>query len=138
MKDIDSIKFEDLTLEENRIIIKNKPHKLSDKINVLFFKNIDCKSYNDTFLGLPAYKKDNLYIISLSRNKALQIIEDLYKYNEKREAVITHFFNQKLDKRHLIITKEELAWETEVWIAEMPEHMIHLNGDRFMGPREKD
>ena len=108
MKDIDSIKFEDLTLEENRIIIKNKPYKLSDKINVLFFKNIDCKSYNDTFLGLPAYKKDNLYIISLSRNKALQIIEDLYKYNEKREAVITHFFNQKLDKRHLIITKEEL------------------------------
>ena len=108
MKGIDSIKFEDLTLEENRIIIKNKPHKLSDKINVLFFKNIDCKSYNDTFLGLPAYKKDNLYIISLSRNKALQIIEDLYKYNEKREAVITHFFNQKLDKRHLIITKEEL------------------------------
>ena len=30
---------------------------------------------------------------------------------------------------------EELAWETEVWIAEMPEHMIHLNGDKFMGPR---
>lgn len=30
---------------------------------------------------------------------------------------------------------EELAWETEVWIAEMPDHMIHLNGDRFMGPR---
>lgn len=22
-----------------------------------------------------------------------------------------------------------------VWIAEMPEHMIHLNGDKFMGPR---
>ena len=30
---------------------------------------------------------------------------------------------------------ESLAWETEVWIADMPEHMIHLNGDRFMGPR---
>lgn len=29
---------------------------------------------------------------------------------------------------------EKLAWETEVWIAETPEHMIHLNGDRFMGP----
>ena len=28
-----------------------------------------------------------------------------------------------------------IAWETEVWIAEMPEHMIHLNGDRFLGPR---
>lgn len=30
---------------------------------------------------------------------------------------------------------EKLAWDTEVWIAEMPEHMIHLNGDKFMGPR---
>lgn len=28
-----------------------------------------------------------------------------------------------------------LAWETEVWISEMPDHMIHLNGDKFMGPR---
>lgn len=31
---------------------------------------------------------------------------------------------------------EELAWETEVWIADMPDHMIHLNGNKFMGPRE--
>ena len=31
---------------------------------------------------------------------------------------------------------EELAWETEVWISDMPEHMIHLNGDKFMGPRD--
>ena len=30
---------------------------------------------------------------------------------------------------------DAIAWETEVWIAEMPEHMIHLNGDRFLGPR---
>ena len=31
---------------------------------------------------------------------------------------------------------EDLAWETEVWLSELPDHMIHLNGDRFMGPRE--
>ena len=30
---------------------------------------------------------------------------------------------------------EHWAWETEVWIAEMPDHMIHLNGDKFLGPR---
>lgn len=30
---------------------------------------------------------------------------------------------------------EDLAWETEVWIAEMPEHMIHLNGNKFLDPR---
>ena len=33
---------------------------------------------------------------------------------------------------------ELLAWETEVWIADMPDHMIHLNGDKFMGPRQQE
>lgn len=30
---------------------------------------------------------------------------------------------------------EEIAWETEIWVADQPSHMIHLNGDRFIGPR---
>lgn len=30
-----------------------------------------------------------------------------------------------------------IAWETEVWIAEAPTHMIHFNGSRFLGPYEK-
>lgn len=28
-----------------------------------------------------------------------------------------------------------LAWDTEVWISNLPDHMIHLNGDSFLGPR---
>lgn len=28
----------------------------------------------------------------------------------------------------------EIDWETEVWLADAPEHMIHFNGDRFLGP----
>ena len=28
----------------------------------------------------------------------------------------------------------EIAWETEVWIAEAPDHLIHFNGERFLGP----
>lgn len=31
----------------------------------------------------------------------------------------------------------EIAWETEVWIADAPDHMIHFNGDKFMGPYPK-
>lgn len=27
-----------------------------------------------------------------------------------------------------------IAWETEVWIADNPSHMIHFNGSRFLGP----
>lgn len=44
---------------------------------------------------------------------------------------VTAFLDFKTYKRF----SETLAWETEVWIAEMPEHMIHLNGDKFLGPR---
>ena len=32
----------------------------------------------------------------------------------------------------------DIAWETEVWIAENPDHMIHFNGDRFLGPHSKN
>lgn len=28
----------------------------------------------------------------------------------------------------------KIAWETEVWIADNPQHMIHFNGDKFLGP----
>ncbi|MDE3721415.1 BsuBI/PstI family type II restriction endonuclease [Nocardiopsis sp. N85] len=28
----------------------------------------------------------------------------------------------------------DLAWETEAWCADTPDHMIHLNGDKFLGP----
>jgi len=28
----------------------------------------------------------------------------------------------------------DIAWETEVWIADNPDHLIHFNGDKFLGP----
>jgi hypothetical protein len=28
----------------------------------------------------------------------------------------------------------EIAWETEVWCADAPTHLIHFNGERFLGP----
>lgn len=30
---------------------------------------------------------------------------------------------------------KNIAWETEVWLCEVPNHMIHYNGERFLGPR---
>ena len=32
----------------------------------------------------------------------------------------------------------EIAWETEVWVADAPTHMIHFNGIRFLGPYTSD
>lgn len=32
----------------------------------------------------------------------------------------------------------KIAWETEVWIASDPKHLIHLNGDKFLGPYKEE
>lgn len=44
---------------------------------------------------------------------------------------VTAFLDYKTYKSFL----DKLAWDTEVWIADKPDHMVHLNGDRFLGPR---
>jgi type II restriction enzyme len=31
----------------------------------------------------------------------------------------------------------DIAWETEVWIADNPDHLIHFNGSKFFGPYHK-
>lgn len=43
---------------------------------------------------------------------------------------VSCFPNRSVMRRFLA----DLAWETEVWLASDPTHMIHLNGDRFLGP----
>ena len=43
---------------------------------------------------------------------------------------VTAFPNRATMSRHL----GDLAWETEVWVADSPSHLIHFNGVRFLGP----
>jgi hypothetical protein len=43
---------------------------------------------------------------------------------------VTAFMNFTGFKRYA----SEIVWESEVWIAQFPEHMIHFNGDKFLGP----
>ena len=40
-----------------------------------------------------------------------------------------------LDKATYRKYAADIAWETEVWLADAPQHLIHFNGDRFIGPR---
>jgi hypothetical protein len=28
----------------------------------------------------------------------------------------------------------EISWETDVWVVESPDHLIHFNGERFLHP----
>jgi hypothetical protein len=43
---------------------------------------------------------------------------------------VTAFCNRAVMGRYL----GDIAWETEVWVADAPSHLIHFNGERFLGP----
>jgi BsuBI/PstI restriction endonuclease C-terminus. len=43
---------------------------------------------------------------------------------------VTAFPDRNIMGRYLA----EIAWETEVWVANAPSHLIHFNGVRFLGP----
>ena len=58
-------------------------------------------------------------------------IRDMTKDVTAGKIFVTAFLDFKTFKQF----SESLAWETEIWIADMPDHMIHMNGDRFLGPR---
>lgn len=58
-------------------------------------------------------------------------IEEMTKHVKSGKVYVTAFPDFATYKKF----STELAWETEVWISDMPEHMIHLNGDKFLGPR---
>lgn len=81
--------------------------------------------------------KDWLYFVEsvtsvgpMDPKRILEITE-MTKDVTAGKIFVTAFLDFKTYKKF----SEKLAWETEVWIAEMPEHMIHLDGDKFLGPR---
>lgn len=46
---------------------------------------------------------------------------------------VTAFPSRSIMQRYL----SEIAWETEVWVADAPSHLIHFNGPRFLGPYDQ-
>lgn len=46
---------------------------------------------------------------------------------------VTAFIDRSAMRRYL----PEIAWETEVWVADAPTHLIHFDGEKFLGPYEQ-
>lgn len=63
--------------------------------------------------------------------KRLLELEAFLKDCKVGKVYVTAFSDMAEFKKH----SGNIAWETEVWLMEVPDHMIHFNGDRFMGPR---
>jgi hypothetical protein len=58
-------------------------------------------------------------------------IEEFLKDCKAGKVYVSAFPDFAEFKKH----SSKIAWETEVWLVEVPDHMIHFNGDRFLGPR---
>ncbi len=48
-------------------------------------------------------------------------------------VLVTAFLSRRVMTEYL----DQISWETEVWVAESPDHLIHFNGDKFLGPYAK-
>lgn len=109
--------------------------KSVDKLEKLGFEI----TLHDKMPDVVLYREDKNWIYFVESvtsvgpmdSKRILEITEMTKNVVAGKIFVTAFLDFKTYKRF----SETLAWETEVWIAEMPEHMIHLNGDKFLGPR---
>jgi type II restriction enzyme len=138
--------------ELQRQVIEGFAPKFAAGALVLYFgdtakKHLYIEERALTDLGFPMTEHDKLPDIVLYSNKrhALYLIEvvtshgpvshkrhfELEKLLAKCKAkrlYISAFPDFREFKRHI----QDIAWETEVWIAEIPDHLIHFNGDKFL------
>ena len=57
-------------------------------------------------------------------------LKELFAESKAGLVFVTAFMTRRAMQSFV----SHLAWESEVWIAEDPDHMIHFNGERFLGP----
>ncbi len=62
--------------------------------------------------------------------KRVQELRQLFSGSKVGLVYVTAFLSRAAMVKYL----SEIAWETEVWVAESPDHLIHFNGERFLGP----
>ncbi len=64
--------------------------------------------------------------------KRRQELKELFAGSKSGIVYVTAF----LDRRAMMKYFDDIAWKTEVWIAESPTHLIHFNGKQLLGPYE--
>jgi type II restriction enzyme len=109
-------------------------HLEEDKLEELNFFQISHEELPDVI----AYSEEKnwLYLIEAVDSSGpineIRLLQ-LQKLTEKCTAdivYITAFLSRSKFRQFMV----DIAWETEVWIADNPDHMVHFNGDKFLGP----
>jgi len=111
-----------------------------------FFDNKFFQKY-----GFDINLKSKLPDVILYRDKKkwLYLIESVTSHGPvdgKRKIELEKIFNSKKlsnifvtafnDRASMRSYLADIAWESEVWVSSDPSHLIHFNGDKFMGPFE--
>ena len=116
---------------DNKDLIKNK-----EKLSVLGIDMQDHTKLPDVVL----YREDKNWIYFVEsvtsvgpiNDKRIIEIGEMTQECKSGKIYVTAFLDRETFRKFA----HEIAFETEVWIANRPEHMIHYNGDRFFGPRD--
>ncbi|GHT59431.1 type II restriction endonuclease BsuBI [Bacteroidia bacterium] len=92
---------------------------------------------HDELPDVVAYSRENnwLYLIEavhssgpMSETRVLELKKMLIDC--KAELIfVTAFLTRTVFKKWML----DVAWETEVWIADNPDHLVHFNGHKFLG-----
>jgi len=64
--------------------------------------------------------------------KRRQELKKLFAGSSAGLVFVTAF----IDRHAMLKYLNDISWETEVWVADSPTHLIHFNGERFLGPYE--
>lgn len=109
-------------------------HIETEKLRKLNFFELS----HDELPDIVAYseKNDWLYLIEavhssgpMSEPRVLKLKKMLNDCNAQL-IFVTAFLTRSQFKKWM----DEIAWETEVWTADKPEHLVHFNGHKFLGP----
>lgn len=117
------------TLNKVRILEANELQRLG-------FPPDKQSKFPDLVLYWPRRKW--LYLITLATShgpvspKRYQELEAMLSAYPAKRKYVSAFLSFRNYGRH----GHAIAWNTDVWIAEAPDHLIHHNGDKFIGPRQ--
>lgn len=105
-----------------------------------------------TVLGLEIEEHGKMpdVVVHHTEKNWLVLIEAVTSHgpvNPKRRRELKELFSKStaglvfvtafLDRRAMLKYLNDISWETEVWVADSPTHLIHFNGERFLGPYEE-
>ena len=127
----------------SRFIRDGRPLYIGDTAHKMAY--IDKNALEKLGLSIRPHEKIPDIIIHDGKRNVIFLIEAMTSHgpiNAKRKRELQRlFYNSKADliymtafsdKRTIKQCVEEISWETEVWSADNPDHIIHFNGDKFL------